>query len=398
MTFKALPSTAVAATTGISGPFLGRGLPMFNRTHIPGQNAAVAQPVAQRTFRVKHTAKVAGAIVRLVYDNFDKDSSEGLGATNPITIRASFESVLGTPYPVRFNGARDITIEANGYVVSDPIGVHVAAGDALYSRTAVTVATPGTDKVNVGGVAGQASLNEGQIDGDGTLTASPTLVTGLNMYAPLAVLLERPTSPARSAVVIGNSIATGQGDTASLGDHRGFPARALDATNIGEVRLSVGGSLVSVFAPRTGSSRQRRWSMVPGMGNLLIFHGTNDLQTRTSAQIWADLQTVCQDARALGCKVLACTVPPLADSTDGFTTDANQTVQSTVGENTRLAVNALLRGALPSWIDAVFDTAAAVESTTFPGHWKAGMTSDGTHNNPNGHIAMATMIDPTKFA
>lgn len=401
MTFRALPSTGgttTITTGGVSGPFLGRGVPLFTRTHIPGQNNASVLTVAQRTFRVQHTAKVTGAVVRLVYENFDKDISGTPGAINPITIRASFERTLGTPYPVRFNGARDITIEPNGWIVSDPIGLHINAGDLLYTRTAVTVATPGTDKLNTGGIMAAATFNEGQIDGDATLTATPTLTVNNNLYGPIALLIERPLAAAKSVIVFGNSIATAQGDGGNGAEHRGFVARALSASNIGEVRLAIGGSLISSFAARDGASRVRRWSMVPGMGNMLVHHGTNDLQTRTSSQIWTDMQTLCQDAKAVGCKVLACTVPPIADSTDSFATEANQTVQSTAGENTRLAVNALLRGTLPAWIDVMFDTAARVESDTLPGHWKVGMTTDGTHFSTGGHIAAAAAIDPAAFA
>lgn len=150
-------------------------------------------------------------------------------------------------------------------------------------------------------------------------------------------------------------------------------------------------------------------------------YGHNDLAAgRTAAQVEADLITTARHGKIRGAKVWITTQTPASSSTDSFATTVNQTSASINAELQTL--NAWLRDGCPISsttlapvatgtssgvlrtgsaghpVVGVFDTGAAVESSSASGKWAVNgsanyATADGTHPSAAGHALMAAALN-----
>lgn len=137
----------------------GRALPS---PIVAGNSFGIAFSSAQTkngTSRSPHTFAVDASGIRLVFQNFYVATSYPMPDTDgsaTLTVKASVE--LGSNiYRVTFRGQHAATIDPGGVVVSDPLGIEVAAGATIYSRTYLT-GTGWYPNKTCGGAVGGLSL------------------------------------------------------------------------------------------------------------------------------------------------------------------------------------------------------------------------------------------------
>jgi lysophospholipase L1-like esterase len=310
--------------------------------------------------------------VALAYSNIWDWS--GTGATNSITIRASVKA-FGGWVPVFFNGKRDVVIEPDGLVVSDPTGAPLAAGSLLPVRTRVTV-NSGEKWPNH--TLTDATAGEGVENGTATTdkTLTGTIATGRTYGpAPFTVLADPGiTGDARTLVGVGDSIMQQQHDainnsvssTSTL--QWGFVRRYTNPNKIPFLNLALIGDTARDYAALSGRKYAYRRGAAADGGVAIVNFGRNDLdQGRTLAQIQADLVTVWTSMARRGIKVYQATVCPKTTSTDKWGTTAGQTVVAE--EPIRVALNDWIR-TTPAPLSGYFETADTVETARNSGIWK----------------------------
>lgn len=340
------------------------------------------------TYRVKHKAYYDTFDIRLVFSNFYLNRSDTDGV-NDITIKAAIE-INTVFYAATFNGSKTITLKPGQIVVSDPIGINIAKDTDFYTRTNVSVASAG-QKWPLGNTIRGGSFGEGKTTGDIVMSGTPSYTTGFS-YSPMAVLGSTTTyKPA--VLIVGDSIASGQGDTQELG----FIVRALDSAKIPWMRVSMPGEASYGFK---GLGRMYRAFMCKYATHAIIQYGVNDLNSfRTYEQFKADLQDIWNFLNQRGLKLYQTTLTPKTTSTDGWTTTANQTLATPLeswgtdpATSVRYRINEFIR-TIPAPLNGVFDVTLKVETAKNSGIWLPNMVGDGVHPNSNGAIALSTGVD-----
>lgn len=391
-------------------------MPFANRTMWGGEDNATDTATASTTYRVRHVALTKATGVSVVLGNH-----RGIiGGANAIDVNCSIELGDGTILPLYFAGNRTPKIEIGQFLISDPHGWVPEAGEVFWTRTWVRGAG-GAGSYPIGMRLRGASYSEGSGAGDLTLSGAITNGTGSG-YAPVAIIAQKRDPELVSVGLIGDSIMRGhddQTDEAVDDDSRGFAVRSLGDTH-GVVRTARGGVRV---AERMAAGRKLfpEFIAVAPCDYVLCNHGITDLRNgRTLAQLQADLIALWTRGRFAGSTVYQTTITPTTNSTDSWASLGSQSlyldgVSGRGTEADRLAVNAWLRAGAPIVDGAavavgtagailvgerthplshVFDTAVVVEEA---GKWIVGMTLDGLHPTPAGHIAMAAVLDPAWF-
>lgn len=297
----------------------------------------------------------------------------------------------------------------------------------IYSRTFCSVV--GTNNVPIGIRSNYAAASNiapwmGRVSGSDRAHAATDIGGSTQaFYCPIAIV-GQPLNGAIPAVCLdGDSIMTGNGDPdLGTGNYRGFGVIALDNQRP-YVTTVCPGELITDFQnwPSSGTSgapgqtageprRFRRAVQATGCKFFVSNRGTNDLATRTLAQMQGSVLEITAAMNAKGMKVFWCTLVPKNTSTDGYATATNQTLPVSGAETTRQGFNSWLRDTSASGYVAqagggglagVFDTAALVEVnasnvlTPNGGLWKApGSAIDtGTSSGTN---STTTINDTTK--
>lgn len=304
----------------------------------------------------------------------------------------------------RFSGRTSTTLRPRGFVVGDFVHLPVTGGQQYQIATYVSSPTGGgwpTTRTILNSVATEGSnRGAGAPNLTGEADAKPAVATS-TPFGPVAVLV-LPRIPNPYAVVgIGDSIlegddwltealfriTSGKGGIGSV-----HAAGAVPFINLGIV-AATGATFVSLAGTGFRNEAMRHATHV------FMDWGPNDLiQAAPSnglATIRATLQESWDMAAAAGAEVIGATITPRTTSTDGWTTEANQTVTAGYNDFARQALNAWIR-TVPPPLSAVIDKAAAVEGTD-PSKWKAtagtARTGDGTHPNALGQTEMAAQVN-----
>lgn len=321
------------------------------------------------THRIPHIVGVAGTNIRLVYTNWLVNGSfADLDNAASITVKASVETSGGTIIPVTFSGRLSVTIDGGGFVVSDPVGMEVAPGQALYVRTFLTPTTNWyRNRVsnvisNQGGFVSTTDLTPA---GSGAIADT----AGTSMFGPSLITVE-PTTSSRIAVqLFGDSVGHGQSDgiggqysvshaTNPMIAGCGFVGRALRGVG-GLIQSAVPGDSATNFrSAATGHSR--RLAFMSTAPVVICQYGRNDVTNlRSVAQIQDDLLWIWRLASGRGQRVWQTTVTPRASSTDFWQTPEGQTpTPSSAAETVRVQLNDWLRAGAP--VDAVSGAAVAI--------------------------------------
>lgn len=302
------------------------------------------------------------------------------------------------------------------------------AANGTFTATKVSATTFSLNTTTGNG----AYTGGGQILGlDLTLAGSAVCIGsgGTNMFAPSAIIGRLPYGVKQPyAVILGDSIAAGTGDTSNSS----WIIRALGGAltpTVPYVMLAISGTLASQFADSANYPTQSEKRRKLGMGAPYVFvpYGTNDFASRTLAQLQADQLAICSSVQTRGGRAIVATLFPKTTTTDSWTTSANQTV--TANEAIRTGYNDWVRAGCPivAGVAVAAGTAGAllagssshpVWSTINPcvyveanaanaltvngGRWLAtgsanGPTSDGVHPSSAYHILAAQALSVTSL-
>ncbi|GAA2436218.1 hyaluronate lyase N-terminal domain-containing protein [Mycolicibacterium llatzerense] len=335
------------------------------------------------THRTPHYIAAACTNLRLVYTNFltaypYDGAGEITAADLPIAVGLE---VNGTIYRATFNGQTNITINAFGVTVSDPIGVDIPAGTWVYVRTYTSSTNYYADHQAI--LAGSGGFTATT---DLTAPGSAAIADSINYLLGPAAVLGTPLSRIPTVLGVGDSIMGAIGDqfyppqefntTYSNGGRGGFLGRGAKNYGFGSINVGCGGELASQW---NTVNRARRMGFARYCRTALVNYGVNDLAGGASvATVQASLIMLWSTLGAIGLRVFQNNILPQTTSTDQWRTTGNQTVKS--WEANRLALNAWLRDGAPMVNGAAVavGTAGAVRARYFQGNTVVGAAS-GAH-------------------
>lgn len=362
------------------------------------------------TGKSRHVATVGCRNLRLVYKILLQGTVIGTPEelpANPFEMKVSLETSTGTLFPVYFSGNRLTLCKPGALLISDPIGVSLAANEVFHVRTFINriASASFTDNVGESGflATDQANLiqsysargvmfanGEGAVFSTSTgvnpflqdFTDSGSVAQSSNIvFAPSVILGIPEAKISRSVVILGDSISYGAGDVipaaaATIPNSNytqfcfGHWTRAFGAANIAYFRAAMGGEQCADWV--TNAKCFNRQSMINN-STALIALGTNDIASggASADTLKANLLTLIAKMRNYTDKVYISTILPRALSTDGYVTLTNQTTQLANNfNNVKNEVNDWMRAGgtrIP-----VIDMADAAESSRNSGKWKAG--------------------------
>ncbi len=369
-----------------------------NRTDLPTASVNFGQ---NTTARRLHHASPQGAIsnLRTVDVGFYLNSAEGGPSNVPaaFTIKRYIEYPAGTYTAVTWGGIATVSIAPGAVVTSDPVAVSVPAGAAFFERT-VIVSPPSGAIPTIQLPAGSSSLGlpDGKALADMGNGGSIAADNSVNSFGACAILGDIANPSARAFLVIGDSIAFGQGDTSSAGPRggSGWIGRWLDPL-VPYAKIAVPGQGAAAMAGLCATAQIVALLGALGYTDVIEEHGINDLRlARSEVQLLADLQTLW--SQHPGRRVFQTTLTPRAASTNGYADVAGQ-VTKTDGSMTLLAtVNAAIR-ARPAGIAGVIEAADAAMSARDSAVWGGPFppVEDGTHPTSAKAAAMAAAMAPT---
>lgn len=375
-----------------------RGVVMGSYADVSGTSPAVT--LLESRYRVWLHADCADIV--LAYTNWkDNGNTAPSDGANSIAVRAAMEldastyagfGIASSFIPMSIWDQRNATLEPGATAYTDPVGVEFVEGEAFYARQAVSVtagqAIPVGYGATLGGsseVAYRSSNSAHQIYGIGGLAAGTNGLTTTNAYGPAAIL-GIPKTDKASVVVIGDSIAWGQGDS-STGDGvggRGFMTRGLNLAVCPHTNLSRA-SKTPRLSIENDNWRSREFYRYAT--DVIFQLGINQVGPTPPDRQVAYLAADWRHAKMMGCRVHQSLVS--CATTGTFADAAGQTVDSTFATN-RAAVNALIISAYNAGlIDGYFDPGSAWEDPNNPGKFLPNATTDGTHPNATYHAAAA---------
>ncbi|WP_149202396.1 SGNH/GDSL hydrolase family protein [Actinotalea subterranea] len=363
----------------------GRLLPVADNPHVlvrvTGDRHLSAPGERVRTTSMAHRVHVEAASVRLGFANWYDDGGREADGPAPIEVRSALELRPGgrgagtVTMDVRFDGHDVLELPPGAHALSDGIGLAVAPGDVLVSRTVVRVPPGGRFPLGpqTDAAAGEWSLAQDLLRGP---APAPSTAYG---YAPWALLGEGGVPGAPVGVVLGDSNGVGFGDRRGTAEHLGWVHRAL-AGHVPYLNLSVSGATADDAARVEGLRRRLALAAWVRPTWALSALGTNDLQGPgpSAARARAALESHWRLLAERGWRVLAATVPPIATDDGPGACDR---------EAARSDLNAWLRSC-PAPVAAVVDVARAVEMS---GGWLPGCTDDGVHLSEAGHTRVAAL-------
>lgn len=366
---------------------VGRLAPVATNVHLP---VRVSPPdnvsdAGSLITRMRHVLQRGASGIRLVYANWSNVDGRDVPGPDPITVSAKV--VTDAEHDVVFSGSRHLRLEPGEAGISDPVDISGRAGLAFLTDTTVEPDPGGTVPL---GSQTNADDGEGVAPGASAVVRPGTA----HGYGPWQVLgdIGSAAGTAPTVLVTGDSNAVGFGDVRGSAYHLGWVQRALQP-EFPTLNLAVSGA--TARGALSGPSRRRRrvllqWAR-PRVAIAAL--GTNDLQQGGPGLV--EMQDLLiehwRDLAALGSRVLACTIPPVTTSGDGWRTLAGQT--PTAGARVRAQVNDWLRS-VPSPLAGVIDVAAALGAPASPSLWRPGFTRDGLHPNQTGHRVAAERVDP----
>jgi lysophospholipase L1-like esterase len=345
--------------------------------------------------------------LQFVYPNWYLDFTSGeLDIGNSVTLKASFND--GSSFwRLRFNGVRTPVMESGATLISDPVGVTMAAGASIWVHTAGTVSAgnpvaagpllvPGADEY----FARHTSTD--RVDQVATFDASNGIGgNGARGLVPMAVL-GVPETPFPAVAILGDSITAAVQDgtasppeTVATGGYFGYLARGLATAS------STGGYMPFMYVaePGTGSLvftnalSPRALNTLSYCTHMICALGTNDLIGANAATTLGLLQNVWRAAKARGLVVYQSLILPRTTGT--YTSAAGQTVVSQFLDGRREQLNTLILNEVGrGLLDGVINPNPFLEDPAAPGKWRSDVvvTADGVHPNSVAHALAAPAV------
>jgi lysophospholipase L1-like esterase len=386
--FNTMPSGTFSATGSSAANFLS-DLPAYDglvatRGMAPSGKRSETQAMA----RSAHYTRSAVTQMKIITANWSGPETAS-GAT--ATVTASIEYPAGTFTQLKWSGATSATISNGGQVTSDYASVTVPTNTQFWIRQYLTCSAGTVCCVYQGN---QTSIGDALVLGTSGVadqTMSGTVTDGgyFICVAPLAIIAP---IKAPSICILGDSISIGVNNVFvpnSTGD-AGAIAPSI-APSFGYSGLGCNGDEATNFV----SAHTNRVAVLQYCSHIIVEYGTNDLYVagRTVGQLQTDLATIYGYAPS-GQVVFQTTLIPRTNSTDSWSTTANQTtvgVAPVAAESLRVAFNDAVRAGTFGPNGGFFDPTTVIETSLDSGIWKAGVgsapcatqwTADGVHPNP----------------
>jgi hypothetical protein len=323
-----------------------------------------------------------------------------VAGSGTITVSASIEYPSGVFNQVKWGGSATVTISGGATVVSDRVYVKIPKDAKFYVRRYLNAPTSlcyvdsptasmtlmDTANGDITEYAGADKTMGGTLTQDGTLFSTSAVQA---IIGPT----RRP-----SFGLIGDSRVMGWGDTvpANVGDIGQF-ARTI-GPKFGYINMGVGTETVASFIQPTHSAGRR--GLLKYVTHVCCDLGGGDylISGDATAALTTGIPQLLGMQGIAGKRVFYATIFPITTSTDGWTTQGNQTVhaQSAHFEAFNNTIKQLK-------VAGVFDPCLVLESTpgssmkwtTSSGAW----TADGTHPNAAGYAALVSgkVIDLNRF-
>jgi lysophospholipase L1-like esterase len=368
-----------------------------NRGKIATTTSSLTAPF---TCRKAYWSHGAGAIsnLQLVFVN------RYLSAVGTSTAGGAFSMKFYIEYPantftaVNWSGSNTVAISAGARIKSDVVaGLTIPANTKFWVRTVLSVgsavAVP-IMELNAG--ANVLGVDDGNVAADQGNTGTIAATTGINTFGPNAIIGTVAAASARSFLIVGDSLAWGQGDDSGVGtqDSSGFLQRMLGRLGYPCYTWAKGGQQAADVAPITATLNADTASTLMSFTDVILQHGVNDLRLgRTRAQIEADLQTIYGTASITGKRVWKTTITPRSTSTDSWATTVNQTAQIDGNMADLNPLNADIRAGLANMTNVIEAADAAMSARDSDIHKAppAG-TADGTHFNSTRAALIASLL------
>jgi len=392
----------------------GNRIPVCDRVFPPYFNPGSLSDGTKQGFawRSKHPVINSGHSLEISYSNVQNITALGESdGPNPITVYAAVEPP-GFTAPIPITPPNGYTL-LPGQTVTFNVGLRVTAGDTLWVRTQVSVATLGM-KWSFGNpivYAGEGILDTSASPNTdismSSIAANYTYTAGYS-WGPAAITAITNV-PKPCVMTIGTSVEYGLGGTVS---DNSWVNRALVPAGIPHQNLAVGGSSGSQFV--VPQNHYRRMQLTKGIQHThgIWAHWTND-----RGYIFSDIQIMTikgwRFMAMAGMKVWAVTGIPSTDAGNAVANSTairdpfnawvrdgaplNPTTFAAVATGTAGSSTVVRFGQSGHPAVGFFDTAAAAEATPITGLWKAGYTTDGIHPTDAGHAAMAAAINAAVF-
>ncbi len=401
-----LVALAVCATAGAAEWVQTWGAAPLPPTAAQGPFPATAS-FANQTLRQTLRVSVGGGRVRLRLSNEYGTKPLVVGAARVALSDDQGNIKAGTDKPVLFSGQAGTTIPAGAPLLSDPIDLKV---DGLTSLSVSLYFPEDTGPCT----CHATGVQTGFVSDVGDFTSKAfTPVKTIQFRAFISGVDVESARPARSIVVLGDSISDGVG--ATLDANRRWPdllANRLNARSTkgwGVVNMGISGN--RVLGDGAGQSALARFDRdvlsATGVKTVVIFEGVNDLgiaygnfpdgplgerfralagKKVTKEEMIAGYRQLIARAHARGLKVIAATITPYGGAA----------YYSEEGEAVRQAINTWIRTARE--VDGVIDFDAVIRDPDKPTQIKEGFHSgDHLHGSDAGYAAMAAAIDLKLF-
>jgi lysophospholipase L1-like esterase len=362
---------------------------------------------SNQTLRQTVRVSVGGGRVRLRLSNEYGAKPLVVGAARVALSDEKGNITAGTDKPVLFAGQAGTTIPAGAPLLSDPIDLKVEGLTSL----SISLHFPG----DTGPCTCHATgAQNGFVSDAGDFTAKTfTPKQTIQYRAFISGVDVESATPARSVVVLGDSISDGVG--ATVDTNRRWPdllanrLNAKGAKGWGVVNMGISGN--RVLGDGAGQSALARFDRdvlsATGVKTVVIFEGVNDLGIAygkfpdgpmgerfkalaggkvTAEQMIAGYRQLIARAHARGIKVIGATITPYGSAM----------YYSAEGDAVRQAINSWIRTGKE--VDGVLDFDAVIRDPANPTQIKDGFhAGDHLHGSDAGYAAMAAAIDLKLF-
>lgn len=288
------------------------------------------------------------------YANWAMTLTGEVAGDNPITVKAYLE-YNGVSYPIFFSGAQTVTIAPGASAYNDPLSLTIPRNSIAWVRTFVTSAGTASGTWPLGHAAlvisGTYDNNNYAAGTNADLASGTGVISGAAAtasYHPIAIY-GRLSAMQVVAGILGDSIARGVGDfgqsnSSITSPYMGFLERAFSNT-IPWVNGAQSGYKAANIVPPL--ARIMETFARVGVTTVIDELGVNDLPLGLAALQAAQIQTWGL-LKARNIKVLQTTITPSqVNSTDGWTSVANQTSASAPNELVRTSFNDWIRAGAP---------------------------------------------------
>lgn len=307
------------------------------------------------------------------------------GGSNTIKRYIEFPVGSGTFYQVTWAASTTLSRASGGTYTSDAVAGLVLPRGWQYFEERTTATSGGTLFPQIEMPAGSTVLGlpDGNDLTDKSHSGSIAATSGVVTFGAAAWIGDVTGYAPRGKLILGDSIAFGQGDVSSVSAHyaSGWMARACEARTIGYSKMTKPGQQAADFVAVTASITPFL-AALPATTEIDCEFGVNDLRLgRTKAQLEADLQTIYTMVAGKG-NIRQTTITPRSTSTDSWATVANQTADTDGTMASLNPLNADIRAGLAqthAHIDAADAFMSARDSDVWGVIGGVAPTLDGTH-------------------